>query len=66
MSDPVEGLVAYWDFEEGSGAQAADQTGNGETSQLSQTAGTDGRADQSRVFRHSNQKELILQLPHRC
>ena len=28
VSDPVEGLVAYWDFEEGSGTQAADRSGH--------------------------------------
>ncbi len=33
-NDPVEGLVAFWDFEEGSGTQAADLSGNGRTATL--------------------------------
>ena len=28
-NDPVQGLVAYWDFEEGSGATLTDSSGNG-------------------------------------
>ena len=39
--DPVQGLVAYWDFEEGAGTTAADASGNGVDGTLTNMAESD-------------------------